>query len=80
MSDYRDGREPYGVWVPAHLLVAPQWENSSDPGYDVGTIVGVIGGYEGGGSTAAISYSSYLGQEIEQLYHQAVADETPAAS
>ena len=165
IPDYRDGREPYGVWVPAHLLVAPQWENSSDPAYDVGfivlkphdgknieevlganqlgidpgydnqvrvtgypasqdapvtctgatskqsesqlrfecdgftggtsgspwvthfnlrtrtgTIVGVLGGYEEGGSTAAISYSSYLGPEIEQLYHQAVADETPAAS
>jgi len=165
IPDYRDGQEPYGVWVPAHLLVAPQWENSSDPAYDVGfivlkphdgknieevlganqlgidpgydnqvrvtgypasqdapvtctgptseqsesqlrfecdgftggtsgspwvtrfnlrtrtgTIVGVLGGYEEGGSTAAISYSSYLGPEIEQLYHQAVADETPAAS
>ena len=157
---YKDGQEPYGVWIPAHLLVAPQWENSSDPAYDVGfivlkpndgknieevlganqlsidpgyqnqvrvtgypsnqdapvtctgptfkqsesqlrfecdgftggtsgspwithfnlrthtgTIVGVIGGYEGGGSTAAISYSSYLGPEVEQLYRQAVADE-----
>ena len=162
---YRDGQEPYGVWVPAHLLVAPQWENSSDPDYDVGfivlkpndsknieevlganqlgidpgytnlvrvtgypaskdapvtctnrtskqsesqlrfecdgftggtsgspwvthfnlrtrtgTIVGVLGGYEEGGSTAAISYSSYLGPEVEQLYRQAVADETPATS
>ena len=165
IPDYRDGQKPYGVWVPAHLLVAPQWENFSDPAYDVGfivlkphdgknieevlganqlgidpgydnqvrvtgypasqdapvtctgatskqsesqlrfecdgftggtsgspwvthfdlrtrtgTIVGVLGGYEEGGSTAAISYSSYLGPEIEQLYHQAVADETPAAS
>jgi V8-like Glu-specific endopeptidase len=161
---YRDGQEPYGVWVPAHLLVAPQWENSSDPAYDVGfivlkpedgknieevlganqlgidpgyenlvrvtgypssadapitcagrtskqsdsqlrfecdgftggtsgspwvtrfnlrtrtgTIVGVLGGYEEGGSTQAISYSSYLGPEVEQLYHQAVADEGHAA-
>jgi len=165
IPDYRDGQKPYGVWVPAHLLVAPQWENFSDPAYDVGfivlkpddgknieevlganqlgidpgydnqvrvtgypasqdapvtctgptskqsesqlrfecdgftggtsgspwvthfdlrtrtgTIVGVLGGYEEGGSTAAISYSSYLGPEIEQLYHQAVADETPAAT
>jgi len=160
IPDYRDGQEPYGVWIPAQLLVAPEWENSSDPAYDVGfivlkpndgknieevlganqlsidpgyqnqvrvtgypsnqdapvtctgptfkqsesqlrfecdgftggtsgspwithfnlrthtgTIVGVIGGYEGGGSTAAISYSSYLGPEVEQLYRQAVADE-----
>jgi V8-like Glu-specific endopeptidase len=160
IPDYRDGQQPYGVWVPAHLLVAPQWENSSDPDYDVGfivlkpddgknieevlganhlaidpgyenlvrvtgypaskdapvtctgrtseqsesqlrfecggftggtsgspwvthfnlrtrtgTIVGVLGGYEEGGSTEAISYSSYLGPEVEQLYRQAVADE-----
>jgi V8-like Glu-specific endopeptidase len=165
IPDYRDGQEPFGVWAPAHLLVAPQWENSSDPDYDVGfivlkphdgknieevlganqlgidpayenqvrvtgypaskdapvtctnrtskqsqsqlrfdcdgftggtsgspwvtrfnpltrtgTIVGVVGGYEEGGSTAAISYSSYLGPEVEQLYRQAVADEAPATS
>ncbi len=162
---YRDGQEPFGVWIPARLLVAPQWENSSDPDYDVGfvvlkpddgknvedvlganqlgidpgyknlvrvtgypasedapvtcvnwtsrqsqsqlrfdcdvftggtsgspwvthfdprtltgTIVGVLGGYLEGGSTEAISYSSYLGPEVEQLYRQAVADETPATS
>ena len=162
---YRDGQQPYGVWVPAHLLVAPQWENSSDPDYDVGfivlkphdgknieevlganqlaidpgyenlvrvtgypasqdapvtcigrtseqsesqlrfecggftggtsgspwvtrfnpltrigTIVGVLGGYQEGGSTDAVSYSSYLGPEVERLYRQAVADETPATS
>jgi V8-like Glu-specific endopeptidase len=160
---YRDGQEPLGVWIPARLLVAPQWENSSDPDYDVGfvvlkpddgknvedvlganqlgidpgyknlvrvtgypasedapvtcvnwtsrqsqsqlrfdcdgftggtsgspwvthfdprtltgTIVGVLGGYQEGGSTEAISYSSYLGPEVEKLYRQAVADETPA--
>ena len=39
IPDYRDGQEPFGVWAPAHLLVAPQWENSSDPDYDVGFIV-----------------------------------------
>ena len=160
---YRDGREPFGVWIPAKLLVAPQWENSSDPDYDVGfivlkphddknieevlganqlginpgymnlvrvtgypasrdapvtcvsqtsrqsqsqlrfdcdgftggisgspwvthfdpqtrtgTIVGVLGGYRAGGSTEAISYSAYLGPEVEQLYRQAAADEAPA--
>jgi len=163
IPDYRDGREPHGVWIPARLLVAPQWENSSDPDYDIGfivlkphdgqnieevlganqlgidpgyenlvrvtgypasqdapvtctgrtseqsesqlrfechgftggtsgspwithfdprtltgIIVGVLGGYEEGGSTEAIAYSSYLGPEVEQLYRQAVADETPA--
>ena len=162
---YRDGQQPFGVWIPAHLLVAPQWENSSDPDYDVGfivlkpddgknvedvlganqlgidpgytnlvrvtgypsskdapvtctgrtsrqsesqlrfdcggftggtsgspwvtrfdprtrtgTIVGVLGGYQEGGSTEAVSYSSYLGPQVEQLYRQAVADEAPATS
>jgi hypothetical protein len=41
-----------------------------------GTIVGVIGGYQEGGDTAAISYSAYLGAEVRRLYEQAVADET----
>ena len=36
---YRDGQEPFGVWTPAHLLVAPQWANSSDPDFDVGFVV-----------------------------------------
>ena len=157
---YQDGQEPYGVWTPAQLLVAPQWMNSSDPDFDVGfivlkpddgkniqqvlganqlgidpgyqikvrvtgypasedapvtcvnktseqsptqlrlecdgftggtsgspwvtgfntktrtgTIVGVLGGYEEGGNTEGVSYSSYLGKEVQQLYHQAAADE-----
>jgi len=37
-------------------------------------------GYQEGGSTAAISYSPYLGEQVEQLYHQAVADEAAQAS
>jgi V8-like Glu-specific endopeptidase len=36
---YRDGLEPFGVWTPAKLLVAPQWARSSDPDYDVGFVV-----------------------------------------
>lgn len=39
IPDYRDGQEPFGVWTPAKLLVAPQWANSSDPDYDVGFVV-----------------------------------------
>jgi len=162
---YRDGQEPYGIWTPAQLLVAPQWMNSSNPDFDVGfivlkpddgkniedvlganqlgidpgyrnlvrvtgypagadvpvtctswtseqspsqlrfecggftggtsgspwvthfdprtrtgTIVGVLGGYEEGGSTEAISYSSYLGEEVQRLYQQAIADEAATAS
>ncbi len=40
-----------------------------------GTIVGVIGGYQEGGDTAATSYSSYLGAAVQRLYQQAVADQ-----
>ena len=39
IPSYRDGQEPFGVWTPAHLLVAPQWANSSDPDFDVGFVV-----------------------------------------
>lgn len=39
IPDYRDGGEPFGVWTPAKLLVAPQWADESDPDYDVGFVV-----------------------------------------
>jgi V8-like Glu-specific endopeptidase len=39
IPDYRDGEEPYGVWTPQRLLVAPQWSKSSDPNFDVGFVV-----------------------------------------
>jgi V8-like Glu-specific endopeptidase len=39
VPDYRDGQEPFGVWTPAKLLVAPQWADSADPDYDVGFVV-----------------------------------------
>jgi V8-like Glu-specific endopeptidase len=50
------------------------WITHFDSRTRTGTIVGVLGGYQEGGSTAAISYSPYLGQEVQQLYQQAVAD------
>ena len=156
---YRDGQEPFGVWTPAKLLVAPQWADSSDPDFDVGfvvlqpddgrnieqvlganrlmtdtgyrylvhvtgypdsagspitcvnwtsrqsatqlrfqcggytggtsgspwvtrfstrsrtgVIVGVIGGYQQGGDTDAVSYSVRLDAAILRLYQQAAAD------
>ncbi|MCL2585045.1 MAG: trypsin-like serine protease [Streptosporangiales bacterium] len=159
---YRDGAAPFGVWTPSRLLVAPQWQKSSDPGYDVGfvtlnsnhgkniqdilganrlrfnpgyresvrvtgypdngnapvvcrnwtteqsptqlrfncagfydgtsgspfvthfsplsrtgTIIGVIGGYQQGGDTPSVSYSSYFGSGIESLYSE--ADRRPAS-
>ena len=39
IPDYRDGQEPFGIWTPAKLIVAPQWSSSSDPDFDVGFVV-----------------------------------------
>lgn len=36
---YHDGQDPYGVWIPSAVVVAPQWASSSDPGYDVAFLV-----------------------------------------
>jgi hypothetical protein len=55
------------------------WVTHFDPRTRTGTIVGVIGGYQQGGDTPAISYSSYLGAAIQRLYQQAVADEPASA-
>jgi V8-like Glu-specific endopeptidase len=38
-----------------------------------GVVVGVIGGYEQGGYTPSVSYSTYFGPAVEQLYQQATA-------
>jgi V8-like Glu-specific endopeptidase len=38
-----------------------------------GTVVGVIGGYETGGDTPDVSYSSYFGDTVARLYQQAAA-------
>jgi V8-like Glu-specific endopeptidase len=35
---YRDGTDPYGIWTPARLLVAPGWARSADPDLDVGFV------------------------------------------
>jgi len=50
------------------------WVTHFNPRTRNGTIVGVIGGYQQGGDTAAISYSSYLGAAVQRLYQQAVTD------
>lgn len=36
---YHDGQDPYGVWIPSAVVVAPQWATSSDPDYDVAFLV-----------------------------------------
>jgi V8-like Glu-specific endopeptidase len=38
-----------------------------------GTVIGVIGGYEQGGDTPAVSYSAVLGANVAALYKAAVA-------
>ncbi|WP_406185594.1 trypsin-like serine peptidase [Streptomyces sp. NBC_01006] len=32
---YRDGKAPYGVWVPTRIDVDPRWIDDQDPDYDV---------------------------------------------
>jgi V8-like Glu-specific endopeptidase len=51
------------------------WTTNVDPLTRTGTIVGVLGGYQEGGSTPQISYSAFLGPAIQHLYHQAITDE-----
>lgn len=156
---YHDGQQPYGVWTPSQIVVAPQWLNDQDPDYDVaflvvhqpgsaqriqdavgadqlgvdsdspaltqvvgypigteqpitctdytkqfsstqlefdcpgypegtsggpfltdvdprsglGTVVGVIGGYETGGDSPDVSYSAYFGDSVAALFEQAQA-------
>jgi len=55
------------------------WVTHFNPQTRTGTIVGVLGGYQEGGSTADTSYSCYLGDAVQRLYRQAVADEAAAA-
>lgn len=49
------------------------WVTNLDTRSQTGTIVGVIGGYQEGGNTASVSYSAYLGHDIQELYQQAVS-------
>lgn len=51
------------------------WMTNFDPATRIGTIVGVLGGYQQGGDTPAISYSAVLGPAIQQLYQQAISEE-----
>jgi V8-like Glu-specific endopeptidase len=48
------------------------WVTGFDPQTRTGTIVGVIGGYQEGGDSPAVSYSPYFGSGIYQLYEQAI--------
>lgn len=55
------------------------WVTHFDRQTRTGTIVGVIGGYQRGGDTPSISYSSYFDRAAQRLYLKAVADEAAAA-
>ncbi|HEY1623906.1 MAG TPA: trypsin-like serine protease [Streptosporangiaceae bacterium] len=47
------------------------WLTRFDPITRTGAIVGVIGGYQQGGDTPAVSYSVYLNDGIQKLYAEA---------
>jgi V8-like Glu-specific endopeptidase len=49
------------------------WLADFDAGTGTGTVVGVIGGYQLGGDTDDVSYSSYFGDDVRRLYQRAVA-------
>ena len=44
-----------------------------DPGTGLGTLIGVIGGYQQGGLTDALSYAARLGATVEALYRAAIS-------
>jgi V8-like Glu-specific endopeptidase len=49
------------------------WVTGFNPATRDGTIIGVTGGYQGGGNTAAATYSPYLGTTIARLYSAATS-------
>jgi V8-like Glu-specific endopeptidase len=49
------------------------WITGFDPATRTGSIVGVLGGYERGGTSPSVSYSAYLGAAIRTLYDQAIS-------
>ena len=44
------------------------WVTDVDPATGYGTVIGVIGGYQLGGDTPDVSYSSYFDDDIAKLY------------
>ncbi|HJP76564.1 MAG TPA: trypsin-like peptidase domain-containing protein [Pseudonocardiaceae bacterium] len=48
------------------------WVTNVNPSTGLGTVIGVIGGYEQGGDTPAVSYSSYFDQDVQDLYNTSV--------
>jgi V8-like Glu-specific endopeptidase len=51
------------------------WITDVDPATHLGTVIGVIGGYQRGGATSNVSYSSYFGDRVAALYREAIAED-----
>ncbi|MEY9871285.1 V8-like Glu-specific endopeptidase [Streptacidiphilus sp. MAP12-33] len=51
-----------------------------DPRTGLGTLVGVIGGYQEGGDNDDVSYAVYFGDRVQALYGQAVTAGAPSPS
>lgn len=49
------------------------WVTDVDHTSHIGTVIGVIGGHEQGGSTDEVSYTSYFGSKIGALYRKALS-------
>ncbi|AHI00610.1 trypsin-like serine peptidase [Kutzneria albida] len=49
------------------------WVTNRDATSGLGTVIGVIGGHDGGGDTADVSYSTYFDEDIARLYELATA-------
>ena len=54
------------------------WVTGQDPKTRLGTVIGVIGGYQYGGEDADTSYSSYFDTDVGALYKEAVSQPHPA--
>ncbi|MFF4599144.1 trypsin-like serine peptidase [Amycolatopsis sp. NPDC001319] len=49
------------------------WVTAADPATGLGTVVGVIGGYEQGGDAPDVSYSAYFDGDMQRLYGSVTA-------
>lgn len=49
------------------------WVTGQDPKTKLGTVIGVIGGFEYGGDDPDTSYSSYFDTDVQALYRQTTA-------
>ena len=54
------------------------WVAGYDPGNGAGTLVGVLGGYEGGGVYQWASYSPYFGSALRAVYQMAELRSAPS--